>query len=386
MLILSLSFIFSEKSLRAQPTNQTFNSSGTYTVPSGYSANVTIEAWGAGGGGGSNTTGPKGGGGSGSYASSTTTIAAGNYTVTVGTGGSAGSAGTNSSFTTIVIAESGGSTAGITGGTGGTTGGSTGTILIAGTAGSNTSGNTGGNGGTGANGGGAGGIGATNNNSGTNATPYGGGGGGKGGGTGNTSGIGANGRVIVTVTTVLPVKLSNIKAYEKLSGIQLDWTAYSETNLSHYEIERSADGRIFISIGQVNAFNSVLEKNYGFFDANPLPGTSFYRLKNIDLDNKFEYSSIIRVSLDKSIKDIRLYPIPVTGNLISFQGSDLAKGNYTARIFNAAGQQVYLQHFSHTGGSVTQTLQLPAGVKSGMYTLQLGNEGVKVMNKSFVVQ
>lgn len=184
----------------------------------------------------------------------------------------------------------------------------------------------------------------------------------------------------------LPVKLSSIKAYERQQGIQLDWTAYHEENLSGYQIERSANGIIFISIGEIAARNVATETKYGFFDANPLSGTSFYRLKNIDFDGKSGYSNVVKVNLDKSNNDISLYPNPVRGGYVSFQTSDLSKGNYSVKVFNAGGQQVYTQRFTHSGGAINQTIQLPPGIKSGMYSMQLEKEGVKVMNKAFMVQ
>lgn len=192
--------------------------------------------------------------------------------------------------------------------------------------------------------------------------------------------------MIVTVTTVLPVKLSSIKAYEKQNGIQIDWTSLTETNLSKYQVERSAHGSTFIAIGDVIALNSLSASNYSFFDANPMAGVSFYRLKSIDIDGKFSYSSIMRVNLDKNVKGISVYPNPVTGGYVSFQSSDLAKATYSVKVFSASGQQVYSQRFTHSGGAINQTIQLPAGIKSGMYSMQLDNEGVKVMIKTFMVQ
>lgn len=188
------------------------------------------------------------------------------------------------------------------------------------------------------------------------------------------------------VLNPLPVKLSSIKAFEKQQGVQIDWTAYQEENLSRYAVERSANGSTFTSIGEVIARNSASETSYGFFDANPLPGINFYRLKSIDMDSKFSYSAIVKVNLDKNVKDISLYPNPSTGGYISFQGADLAKGNYTIRVYNSAGSQIMNQSFTHTGGAINQTLKLPAGTKSGMYSLQLVSDGVKVMSKTFMVQ
>ncbi len=385
--ILLIVFIVISNIINAQPTNQTFNSSGTYTVPVGYTASVNIEAWGAGGGGGSNTGGAKGGGGGGAYASSTTTLTAGSYTVTVGTGGGAGTAGGNSSFTTLVIAEGGSSTAGTTGGTGGTTAGSTGTTKVAGVNGANTSGNNGGAGGAGANGGGAGGAGGiANNGSGSAGTAAGGGGGGKAGpGAGGLSGAGANGRVIVTVLTLLPVKFGKISAYEKEGGINIDWTVYSEENLRQYEIERSADSKNFSAITIVSARNVTTETKYSWLDVNPLSGISFYRLKSIDIDGKAGYSSIVKINLNKSLKDFSIYPNPVIGKRITIAASAMEAGRYDIVILNLSGQKLTQSTIDHSGGAFTLQVSISDGIKAGLYLLKfIGKE--QSFSKSFLVE
>ncbi len=218
-------------------------------IPPGFRANVTIQAWGAGGGGGTNTSGAKGGGGSGAFASSTITLSAGSYAVTIGIEGAAGNAGGSSSFTSIVVAAGGGSTSSATGGAGATAAASTGITSIAGSDGDTGPGNSDGNGAAGSNGGGTGGSGGpTNNGSGNEGNLPGGGGGGKAGpGGGGLSGAGGNGRVIVTVNTVLPVKISNIKAVEKQNNIQLEWIAYAESNLDRYQVVEG--GNIIIGDG-----------------------------------------------------------------------------------------------------------------------------------------
>ncbi len=185
----------------------------------------------------------------------------------------------------------------------------------------------------------------------------------------------------------LPVKFSNIKAYEKMNGIQIDWTSFSETDVDRYVIERSSNGSNFSPIGEVMALNSSNEIAYGFFDANPLPGISYYRLRNMDMDGKSGYSNIVRIDLRKDNKEIILYPNPArSGGIISYSSANLARGNYSARIFNAAGQQLLVQQFSHNGGTINQTIQLPASARSGYYTLQLELEGTRLAGKTFMVQ
>ena len=58
-------FVFLPIFIYAQPVSQTFNASGTYTIPNGYSANINVQVWGAGGGGGYSAGNGNGGGGGG---------------------------------------------------------------------------------------------------------------------------------------------------------------------------------------------------------------------------------------------------------------------------------------------------------------------------------
>ena len=413
VLFLSFFFILIAKSVIAQPTNQTFNSSGTYTIPIGYTTTLTIQAWGGGAGGGTNSGNAKGGGGGGAYASITTTLTAGNYTVTVGVGGTVGNAGGNSSFTSLVIAAGGSSTSTSTGGVGGTTAASTGTTLFAGGNGGNGASTTGvrgggggggsanissngGNGsngvaggvGTGGNGGsgtGTGGRGADDNGTpnATDGVSPGSGGGGRGN-SGNSR-LGAAGQVIVTVTSVLPVKFGEFNVYEKQPGVQIDWSTYSENNVDRFEVQRSSDGRTFSTIGQVSARNLNIQSNYNWFDVAPLHNINYYRIKSIDIDGKTGFTSIIKINFNKTITGFNLYPNPVLNKQLSLQASNLEKGEYVMFVSNSTGQQVYRKNISLNGGAITQVIQLPASLQSGIYSLQLINN-LSVFSKSFMIQ
>ncbi|MCC6461676.1 MAG: hypothetical protein IT260_14470, partial [Saprospiraceae bacterium] len=203
---------------------QTFNASGSFTVPEGVTS-ITVQAWGAGGGGG-NGSGKEGGGGGGAYASSVLSVTPGTvYTITVGDGGGEGVAGGPSSFGVLVIAAGGSSGSSDNGFNGGTVAASTGTTRFAGGSGGDTSGGTSGGGGgggsattsaagnDGTNGGANAGIGGTGTGNGGNGgdddgnpAPQNGvapGGGGGGSSSNNTSsGSGADGRVSIAWTCV----------------------------------------------------------------------------------------------------------------------------------------------------------------------------------------
>jgi len=184
----------------------------------------------------------------------------------------------------------------------------------------------------------------------------------------------------------LPVTFGNIKGYAKNGGIQIDWIIYTEYNVDHYEIERSINGgQQFATIGQTAARNTNSQTEYHWLDATPTNGVNLYRIKSVDLDGKVSYSIIVKVNLTFSGEGIVIYPNPTQKGYVSFQSANLQKGNYTLNIFNSNGQEIYKQKFVHEGGAFSQTISLPAGIKSGMYNLQLIN-GNEIKNKTFIVQ
>ncbi|HMK18393.1 MAG TPA: T9SS type A sorting domain-containing protein [Chitinophagaceae bacterium] len=191
---------------------------------------------------------------------------------------------------------------------------------------------------------------------------------------------------VADIGLVLPVKFGAIKAYEKQNGIQLDWRVYSENKVKSYEIERSADGRSYTSVGSLPAlYNNTSDGDYGFFDANPLSGTSYYRIKNNDLDGKSAYSIVVRVNRNKTIKGLSLYPNPVVNGIVLLQGSDLGRGNYKINIFGANGQEIYKQQIKHNGGTISHTIELPPTISKGVYMLSVKDENGNIIFKEKLV-
>lgn len=183
----------------------------------------------------------------------------------------------------------------------------------------------------------------------------------------------------------LPVKFTSIKAYEKNGGAQIDWLTYNEVNVNHYKVERSANGADFSVIGQVAAFNRLDRNTYGLFDPNPLPGTSFYRVKSFDEDGKASISPVVKMGGIGHGGALTVFPNPVKDGRISLQSAALLQGDYDLRVYNSVGQQVYVEKISHPGGNFNQGFQLPASMKPGMYSIQL-RSGEFSLSRAFVVQ
>lgn len=96
----------------------------------------------------------------------------------------------------------------------------------------------------------------------------------------------------------LPVNFSSFTAEEHGGKVRLEWTTETEQNSSHFIIERQANGGVYEAIGEHPAAgNSTDPINYSWVDETPPSGTIYYRLKEVDLDGKFQYTSIETVEL-----------------------------------------------------------------------------------------
>lgn len=368
----------------SQIITETFNSSGTFTVPAGITS-ITVEGYGGGGAGGGSTNAgffiifpfvrTGGGGGGGGYASSELSVTPGqNITVNVGTGGSgnAGGSGGNGGASFLSGFEGNFFAAGGNGGTGNTSGGSppggaggTGNVGTISTAAGSTGGagstplflGTSGFGGNGAGpSGGTGGAAVTGGtNDGITGNTLGGGGSGSttsGFGGNRTGGNGSNGRITITydLSTALPIELIEFSGnLNNLQQVELRWATASEKDNDFFTIERSSNGRDFYNIATIpGAGDHVGRLDYSYLDPSPLHGFNYYRLKQTDYDGSFSHSEVIRFNVIRDVFDVDLqvYPNPLKADHKLFllfnplwdhiQELELA-------IVNSAGKRVWEQ-------------------------------------------
>jgi hypothetical protein len=140
-----------------------------------------------------------------------------------------------------------------------------------------------------------------------------------------------------TTSATLPVKLTGWEATAANNKVVLHWKTSAEINTSHFIVERSSDATNFSSILTITARgNSQNEVSYSGEDNNPLQDKSFYRLKMVDNDGKFEYAAV-RVVIFSSNPVVKMIRNPVQTTL-----QVISSGNKTGEweIINKVGQIV----------------------------------------------
>jgi hypothetical protein len=106
---------------------------------------------------------------------------------------------------------------------------------------------------------------------------------------------------------LLPVELSSFSGRVVNNKVYLQWRTETEVNNYGFEIQRSTDRITWSKIGFVpGSGNSNAPKDYSFTDQSLPNGTLYYRLKQKDLDGKFEYSKEINLNYNVA-SDVVLY-------------------------------------------------------------------------------
>lgn len=102
----------------------------------------------------------------------------------------------------------------------------------------------------------------------------------------------------------LPIELINFDASLKENEVMLNWATATETNNDYFTIERSDDGENFEKVTtQRGSGNSTITRSYQAVDPNPLPGYSYYRLKQTDFDGHYSYSEVQTVKMKGNVND-----------------------------------------------------------------------------------
>lgn len=184
---------------------------------------------------------------------------------------------------------------------------------------------------------------------------------------------------IVFKQASMPVTFSGIKAYKKAEGINVEWNVAQEKDIEKYEIERSANGVEFSVIGNA-APKNIGNTTYTHFDAQPLNGDNFYRVKSIDRNGKVQFTSIVKVNMTSKEAYVSVYPNPVKDGRVNFTLSDIEKGNYNAVVYSADGKRIASKTINFAGGVASENITLPAATAKGIYQLQLTGD------KTYTVQ
>lgn len=138
--------------------------------------------------------------------------------------------------------------------------------------------------------------------------------------------------VAVSSAGPLPVELTSFEAVAQGNGVGVRWATASETNCDRFEVQRSAAGAAFETVGVVKGQGNSAAHRYSFADGRPLAGRSYYRLRQVDANGAAVFSPVATVWSTPAPRPA--LPNPCAGALTL----PPAPGPVRYRVLNAVGQ------------------------------------------------
>lgn len=181
----------------------------------------------------------------------------------------------------------------------------------------------------------------------------------------------------------LPITLLSFQAAWQEKDAKLNWKVADELDVNHYELERSLNAVSFKTITTTKAFNSNGNAKYDYLDIGAaMLGVPviYYRLKTIHNDGSFEYSGVIRLSLNPTEAVIIVYPNPT-------------KGQFTLRLTNISNSNNYEYALLTSNGSfivkgkiVNDQTGFDISTKAaGVYILSVLKDGKRIQNFNIIL-
>ena len=189
--------------------------------------------------------------------------------------------------------------------------------------------------------------------------------------------------IINDSTVIVPVELNNFTANIVDGAVQLNWQTASELNNQGFEIQRRSpsptpslkEGTLdnWRTIGFVQGKGTSTENNfYSFNDSPNESGLYNYRLKQIDFDGSFEYSSEIEANFIFA-NDFRLsqnYPNPFNpSTTIEYQ---IPQASFvTIKVYDVLGKEIVTLVNEEKPAGIHEVSFEPKDLTSGLYLYKI---------------
>jgi hypothetical protein len=177
----------------------------------------------------------------------------------------------------------------------------------------------------------------------------------------------------------LPIELLYFRGEATADYNHLYWSTASEINNDHFEVQRSSNGGDWNTIAEIQGNGTSSEThNYVFDDYFAEQGSNYYRLKQVDYNGQFTYSSVIHLEYHTGNMVVdNLHPNPTTGDVnFDFQTPDATDVQIV--ITDMTGRVVVDEKRSVQAGRTSIAAKIAETEGAGIYSLKVieANRGV----------
>lgn len=182
-----------------------------------------------------------------------------------------------------------------------------------------------------------------------------------------------------TLLNPLPVSLLNFEVRALNNSVEIKWQTVSEPDNKFFTIQKSKTLTDIVSVADVSAKGNALKgASYKNYDNNPFVGTSYYRLKQTDINGNFTFTDWKSVNFN-STGSQQLY-VTADVNAVNFSVTQCCpKEKVSVKIIDVYGQVVFEKEMK-----LEYINQLKVNsISAGVYFLTINN-GETVITQKFV--
>lgn len=170
----------------------------------------------------------------------------------------------------------------------------------------------------------------------------------------------------------LPVELTSFNVLRTRAGYLVEWQTASETNNAGFAIEQSSNGGPWHEVGYVpGAGTTSTSSSYSYTINSSEDGLHRFRLRQIDLDGAWNYSSMVEIisELPKTHFLSDAYPNPFNPST-SFSLLVAAEQRVKIDVYDVLGRQVATLFDGRIEANVSRLFNVNgSGLPSGAYTI-----------------
>lgn len=170
----------------------------------------------------------------------------------------------------------------------------------------------------------------------------------------------------------LPVNLLTFTAKPAYNNAKLYWSTAQEVNNRGFAVQHRVDGNDFKDIAFINGNgNSTSVNSYTFTHHNPSKGVNYYRLKQIDLDGRSNYSEIVGLNFSIENQKLRLKENPV-GSTAVLSYTDVESKKLDLKVIDATGKVMIQQQWHVNAGNNILNINTEQ-LSPGIYVLRIAD-------------
>ncbi|MBE2281125.1 MAG: T9SS type A sorting domain-containing protein [Ignavibacteriaceae bacterium] len=181
---------------------------------------------------------------------------------------------------------------------------------------------------------------------------------------------------------IVPVEFSSFSASTVGSDVILNWSTATEKNNQGFEVLRKTGNGEFTVIGYIQGNGTSLSpQNYSYVEKNVPTGQHSYRLRQIDFDGSYAFSSVVEIDVTAPTQFELSQNFPNPFNPATTISFNLAvDSKVTLKVFNTLGQEIsVLANASYAAGTYNLSFDA-SSLTSGLYLYSLEAIGVDGTN------